>query len=103
MVRPGTGVDFEVAVGVSALTRTNFFVPIILKRLFDFLVLLVEPLKVTARFGHCFSIRFMTCLVIIEKLGHCPRQGQARGYGRFTHSLPLPLVGHHFQRATVTP
>ena len=30
------------------------------------------------------------------------KQGQARGYGRITHILPLPLVGHHFQRATVT-
>ena len=29
-------------------------------------------------------------------------QGQARGYGRITHFLPLPLRGHHFQRATVT-
>ena len=44
VIRPGTGVDFEVEDGVSALTRTNFFVPIILKRLFDFLVLLVDPL-----------------------------------------------------------
>ena len=29
-------------------------------------------------------------------------QGQAREYGRITHFLPLPLEGHHFQRATVT-
>ena len=29
-------------------------------------------------------------------------QGQAREYGRITHFLPLPLRGHHFQRATVT-
>ena len=29
-------------------------------------------------------------------------QGQARGYGRITHFLPLPLVGHHFQKNTVT-
>ena len=29
-------------------------------------------------------------------------QGQARGYGRITHFLPLPLRGHRFQRATVT-
>ena len=29
-------------------------------------------------------------------------QGQARGYGRITHFLPLALVGHHFQRTTVT-
>ena len=30
------------------------------------------------------------------------QQGQARGDGRITHFLPLPLRGHHFQRATVT-
>ena len=29
-------------------------------------------------------------------------QGQARGYGRITPFLPLPIRGHHFQRATVT-
>ena len=29
-------------------------------------------------------------------------QGQVRGYGHITHFLPLPLRGHHFQRATVT-
>ena len=29
-------------------------------------------------------------------------QGQARGYELITHFPPLPLVGHHFQRATVT-
>ena len=29
-------------------------------------------------------------------------QGQARGYRRITHFLPLPLRGHHFQKATVT-
>ena len=29
-------------------------------------------------------------------------QGQAREYGRITHFLPLPLEGHHFQRAIVT-
>jgi len=28
-------------------------------------------------------------------------QGQAREYGRITHFLPLPLRGHHFQKATV--
>ena len=33
---------------------------------------------------------------------HVKNQGQARGYGRITHFLPLPLRGHHFQRATVT-
>ena len=27
-------------------------------------------------------------------------QGQARGYGRISHSLPLPLVGHDFQGTT---
>ena len=32
----------------------------------------------------------------------CLGQGQARRYGRITHFLPLPLRGHHFQRATVT-
>ena len=57
MVRPGTGVDFELADGVSALTRTNFFVPIIVKRLFDFLVLLVEPLEDAARLGHCITTK----------------------------------------------
>ena len=29
-------------------------------------------------------------------------QGQARGYRRVTNLLPLPLVGHDFQGATVT-
>ena len=29
-------------------------------------------------------------------------QGQAKGHGRITNFLPLPLVGHHFQRTTVT-
>ena len=58
VIRPGTGVDFEVEDGVSALTRTNFFVPIILKRLFDFLVLLVDPLlEVEARLGHCITTK----------------------------------------------
>ena len=28
-------------------------------------------------------------------------QGQARGYGRITHFLSLPEVGHDFQKATV--
>ena len=28
-------------------------------------------------------------------------QGQVRGYGLITHFLPLPLEGHHFQKATV--
>ena len=27
-------------------------------------------------------------------------QGQARGYGPISHSLPLPLVGHDFQGTT---
>ena len=31
-----------------------------------------------------------------------PVQEQAREYGRITHFLPLPLRGHHSQRATVT-
>ena len=29
-------------------------------------------------------------------------QGQARRYGRITHYLPLPEVGHDFHKATVT-
>ena len=29
-------------------------------------------------------------------------QGQARGYGRITHFLPLPEVGHDFHKVTVT-
>ena len=57
VIKPGTGVDFEVEDGVSALTRTNFFVPIILKRLFDFLVLLLDPLEVAARFGHFITTK----------------------------------------------
>ena len=40
--------------------------------------------------------------VMIVSFRHLHYQGQARGYGRITHILPLPLVGHHFQRATVT-
>ena len=30
------------------------------------------------------------------------RQGQARGYGRITHFLPSPEVGHYFRKVTVT-
>jgi len=60
----GTGVDFEVEDGVSALTRTNFFVPIILKRLFDFLVLLVDPLEVVAAALVIFAV-FVDGLVIV--------------------------------------
>ena len=29
-------------------------------------------------------------------------QGQARGYGRITHFLPSPEVGHDFHKVTVT-
>ena len=29
-------------------------------------------------------------------------QGQARRYGRITHYLPSPEVGHDFHKATVT-
>ena len=29
-------------------------------------------------------------------------QGQARGYGRITHFLPSPEVGHDFRKVTVT-
>ena len=29
-------------------------------------------------------------------------QGQARGYGRITHFLPLPTWGHDFNRGIVT-
>ena len=29
-------------------------------------------------------------------------QAQAKGYGHFTHFLPCPLVGHYYQRGTVT-
>ena len=34
--------------------------------------------------------------------GDANSQGQARGYGRITHFLPSPEVGHDFYKVTVT-